>query len=44
MVVHGGYDDQWKGGGWIVTVFYRMFRQKIRRGNNAGCQCAYIQY
>ena len=28
MVVRGGYDCRWRGGGWFVGVFYGMFRQK----------------
>ena len=28
MVVHGGYDGWWRGGGWFLTVFYGMFHQK----------------
>ena len=44
VVVHSGYDGLWRGGGWFVIVFYGMFRQKIRWGQNAGFQCAYIQY
>ena len=34
----------WRGSNWFVIVFCGIFRQKIRRGQNSGCQCAYIQY
>ena len=44
VVVHSGYYGWWRGGGWFVIVFYGMFYQKIRWGQNAGCQCVYIKY
>ena len=25
VVVRGGYDGQWRGGGWFVIVFYGLF-------------------
>ena len=28
MVVRGGYDGLWRGGGWFVIVFYCMFHLK----------------
>ena len=31
MVVYGGYDGRWRGGGWIVIVFYGTFCEKKDR-------------
>ena len=44
MVVHSGYDGWWRGGDLFVIAFYGMFHLKKKWGQNAGCQCAYIQY
>ena len=44
VVVRGVYDILWKGEGWFVIVFYGMCHKKSRRGQNSGCQCAYINY